>query len=34
VPIAAKFPLAQAALAHKRLAEGHVLGKIVLEIEP
>ncbi len=27
VPIAAKFPLAHASLAHKRLAHGHVLGK-------
>lgn len=32
VPIAAKFPLGQASLAHKRLAQGNVLGKIVLEI--
>jgi NADPH:quinone reductase-like Zn-dependent oxidoreductase len=32
VPIAKVFPLAQAAKAHARLAEGHVLGKIVLEI--
>jgi NADPH:quinone reductase len=32
IPIAAKVPMAQAALAHKRLAEGHILGKIVLEI--
>jgi NADPH:quinone reductase-like Zn-dependent oxidoreductase len=30
VPIAAEFPLAEAAAAHRRLAEGHVLGKIVL----
>lgn len=32
VPIAALFPLAQAAKAHKRVAEGHVLGKIVLQV--
>jgi NADPH:quinone reductase-like Zn-dependent oxidoreductase len=30
VPIAAEFPLADAKLAHERLAQGHVLGKIVL----
>jgi NADPH:quinone reductase-like Zn-dependent oxidoreductase len=32
VPIAAEFPLEQASRAHKRLAQGHVLGKIVLRI--
>ncbi len=32
VVIAAKFPLDQAANAHERLARGHVLGKIVLQI--
>ena len=32
VPIAAVFPLAQAAKAHERLEAGHVLGKIVLSI--
>jgi NADPH:quinone reductase-like Zn-dependent oxidoreductase len=32
VPIAAVFPLDQAAKAHKRVAEGHVLGKIVLRV--
>jgi NADPH:quinone reductase-like Zn-dependent oxidoreductase len=32
VPIAARFPLGQASLAHKRLAQGRMLGKIVLEI--
>jgi NADPH:quinone reductase-like Zn-dependent oxidoreductase len=32
VPIAAKFPLGEASLAHKRMAQGHVLGKMVLEI--
>jgi NADPH:quinone reductase-like Zn-dependent oxidoreductase len=32
VPIAASYPLQQAARAHKRLAKGHVLGKIVLRI--
>nr|WP_277622824.1 zinc-binding dehydrogenase [Sphingomonas telluris] len=30
VPIAAEFPLDQAARAHQRLAASHVLGKIVL----
>jgi NADPH:quinone reductase-like Zn-dependent oxidoreductase len=32
VPIAATYPLAQAAKAHQRLAAGHVLGKVVLRI--
>jgi NADPH:quinone reductase len=32
VPIAAVFPLAQAAKAHERLQQGHVLGRIVLRI--
>ena len=32
VPIAAAFPLADAARAHERLDAGHVLGKIVLTI--
>jgi NADPH:quinone reductase-like Zn-dependent oxidoreductase len=32
VPIAASYPLAQAAKAHARLARGHVLGKIVLRV--
>lgn len=32
VPIAASYPLAQAAKAHARLAKGHVLGKIVLRV--
>jgi NADPH:quinone reductase-like Zn-dependent oxidoreductase len=32
VPIAATYPLAEAAKAHERLAKGHVLGKIVLGI--
>jgi NADPH:quinone reductase len=32
VPIAASYRLEQAAAAHKRLAKGHVLGKIVLRI--
>jgi NADPH:quinone reductase len=31
-PIAASFPLGQAAKAHQRLANGHVLGRIVLRI--
>jgi NADPH:quinone reductase-like Zn-dependent oxidoreductase len=32
VPIAAEYPLADAAAAHERLGSGHVLGKIVLQI--
>jgi len=32
VPIAAEYPLSQAAKAHKRLEAGHVLGKVVLRI--
>lgn len=32
VPIAAEYPLAEAARAHERLQSGHVLGKIVLRI--
>ncbi|HXB22024.1 MAG TPA: NADP-dependent oxidoreductase [Candidatus Solibacter sp.] len=32
VPIAASYPLAQAAQAHKRLEQGHVLGRIELKI--
>lgn len=32
VPIAAEFPLADAKLAHERLAQGHILGKIVLSV--
>src|SRR5712671_142057 len=32
VPIAAEFPLAEAARAHERLAQGHILGKIVLRV--
>jgi NADPH:quinone reductase-like Zn-dependent oxidoreductase len=32
VPIAASYPLAQAAKAHARLAKRHVLGKIVLRV--
>jgi NADPH:quinone reductase-like Zn-dependent oxidoreductase len=32
VPIAASYPLAEAAKAHARLAKGHVLGKIVLRV--
>lgn len=32
VPIAAEFPLAEAAQAQQRMAAGHVLGKIVLRI--
>jgi NADPH:quinone reductase-like Zn-dependent oxidoreductase len=34
VPIGAEFPLDQAAGAHQRLAAGHVLGKIVLRVQP
>ncbi len=33
VPIAATFPLAEAAKAHERLEKGHVLGRIVLRIK-
>jgi len=32
VPIAARFALAQAAEAHRRIEQGHVLGKIVLRL--
>jgi NADPH:quinone reductase len=32
VPIAAEFPLPEAAKAHERLAAGHVLGKILLRV--
>jgi NADPH:quinone reductase len=32
VPIAATFPLGNAADAHRRLEQGHVLGKIVLDV--
>ena len=32
VPIAATYPVADAARAHERLAAGHILGKIVLRI--
>ena len=32
VPIAAEYPLAEAAKAHERLATGHVLGKVVLRV--
>ena len=32
VPIAAEYPLADAAQAHKRLATGHLLGKIVVRV--
>jgi NADPH:quinone reductase-like Zn-dependent oxidoreductase len=32
VPIAASYPLEHAAIAHERLAKGHVLGKIVLRV--
>jgi hypothetical protein len=32
VPIAASYPLAQAAKAHARLAKRHVLGKIALRV--
>jgi NADPH:quinone reductase-like Zn-dependent oxidoreductase len=34
VPITGEFPLDQAARAHQRLAAGHVLGKIVLRVQP
>jgi len=32
VPIAAKFPLSQAAKAHKRVERGHAVGRVVLQI--
>jgi NADPH:quinone reductase len=32
VPVAQAFPLKQAAKAHERLAQGHILGRIVLRI--
>jgi len=32
VPIAAEFPLAEAAKAQERVEAGHILGKIVLRI--
>ena len=32
VPVAAKFPLEQAADAHRLIAKGHVLGKIILRM--
>jgi NADPH:quinone reductase-like Zn-dependent oxidoreductase len=32
VPIAAQYPLAKAAQAHRRLERGQVLGRIVLTI--
>jgi NADPH:quinone reductase len=32
VPIAAQYPLADAAKAHERLEAGHVLGKVVLQV--
>lgn len=32
VPVAAEYPLADAAQAHKRLEAGHLLGKIVLRV--
>jgi NADPH:quinone reductase-like Zn-dependent oxidoreductase len=34
VPIAAEFPLADAAKAQERMEAGHVLGKIILRIRP
>jgi NADPH:quinone reductase-like Zn-dependent oxidoreductase len=32
VPIAAEFPLEQAAEAHRRIERGHVLGKVILRV--
>ncbi len=32
VPIAARYPLEEAARAHERLAQGHILGKLVLRV--
>ncbi|MDA8090084.1 MAG: NADP-dependent oxidoreductase [Nitrospiraceae bacterium] len=34
VPIAATYPLEQAAKAHERIERGHVMGRIVLQIRP
>ena len=34
VPVAAEYPLGEAAAAHRRLAAGHLLGKIVLIARP
>jgi hypothetical protein len=33
VPIGATFALGEAAKAHERIEQGHVLGKIVLRID-
>jgi NADPH:quinone reductase-like Zn-dependent oxidoreductase len=32
VPIAAQFPLAEAAAAQERLEAGHVQGKLILQV--
>jgi NADPH:quinone reductase-like Zn-dependent oxidoreductase len=32
VPVAAAYPLTEAAQAHERLEQGHVLGRIALRI--
>jgi NADPH2:quinone reductase len=32
VPVAAVYPLSQAARAHRRLAQGHIVGRIVLRV--
>jgi NADPH:quinone reductase-like Zn-dependent oxidoreductase len=32
LPIAAEYPLADAAKAQQRMSAGHVLGKVVLQI--
>jgi NADPH2:quinone reductase len=32
VPVAASFPLAEAARAHQRVGQGHVLGRVVLRV--
>ena len=32
VPIATEFPLEQAAMAHERIQEGHILGRMVLRV--
>jgi NADPH:quinone reductase len=32
VPLAAVYPLSQAARAHRRLAAGHIVGRIVLRV--
>jgi NADPH:quinone reductase-like Zn-dependent oxidoreductase len=33
IPVAAEYPLADIAQAHRRVAAGHVLGKVVLLLQ-